>query len=118
MHPVLAPMNSKEEKSTIRTQFRLIVTHPQKQGNIYFWPYCAGRMGIDTRFLTGLYYRPDHFPYFLIRLLPAKRKQFILQLLNKRRIWIQSQERSQSAGSGTGSALSVLGSVSTVGCCS
>lgn len=46
----------------------------------------AERMGIDVKFLTGIYYKPNRFPYFLARWAPAKKRQALLELLELRRI--------------------------------
>jgi glycosyltransferase involved in cell wall biosynthesis len=43
-------------------------------------------MGVEVRFLTGLYYRPERFPYSMVRWLPAGRRRRLVELLEKRRI--------------------------------
>jgi len=65
---------------------RIIVTHPARQGIVYQRPWAAEKAGMDVRFLTGLYYRPERFPYSLVRCLPSQRRQKIERLLEKRRI--------------------------------
>jgi glycosyltransferase involved in cell wall biosynthesis len=64
----------------------VIVSHPAKQGNIYYRPRAAQAMGASVVFLTGLYYRPDRLPYSLVRFLPAARRARMERLLEKRRI--------------------------------
>jgi glycosyltransferase involved in cell wall biosynthesis len=46
----------------------------------------AQRMGIDVTFLTGIYYKPDRFPYFFTRWVPANKRKAILELLELRRM--------------------------------
>jgi len=65
---------------------RVIVSHPARQGNIYYRARAAEEMGADVTFLTGLYYRPDRLPYSLLQFLPEKKKNDIEVLLEKRRI--------------------------------
>src|ERR1700733_2818151 len=67
-------------------KLRVIVSHPARQANIYYRPRAAEQMGADVLFLTGLYYRPDRFPYWLVDYLPAARKERLRFLLEKRRI--------------------------------
>ena len=43
-------------------------------------------MGAEVTFITGLYYRPDRFPYSLVRYLPQERRRRIELQLEKRRI--------------------------------
>jgi glycosyltransferase involved in cell wall biosynthesis len=63
----------------------IIVSHPARQGNIYERPRAAEHAGLHIRFLTGLYYRPESFPYSLVRLLPSRTRARIVNLLEKRR---------------------------------
>jgi len=65
---------------------RVIVSHPARQGNIYYRPRAAEQMGAHVTFLTGLYYRPDRFPYCLVNFLPDHRKARMNVLLEKRRL--------------------------------
>jgi glycosyltransferase involved in cell wall biosynthesis len=65
---------------------RVIVSHPARQANVYYRPCAAERAGMEVRFLTGLYYRPDRFPYSMVRWLPDGRRERIVKLLEKRRI--------------------------------
>jgi alpha-maltose-1-phosphate synthase len=64
----------------------VIVSHPAKQGNVYERPRAAERAGMHIRFLTGLYYLPERFPYSLVSLLPIRLRQRLVNLLEKRRI--------------------------------
>lgn len=72
--------------TTMPTMLRVIVSHPARQANIYYRPRAAEQMGAEVVFLTGLYYRPDRFPYCLVNYLPAARKERVRVLLEKRRI--------------------------------
>lgn len=66
--------------------FEVIVSHPAKQGNIYERPLAAQRHGIPVKFLTGLYYKPEQFPYSLVKFLPAYKRDSVLHQLEKRRL--------------------------------
>jgi len=46
----------------------------------------AERMGVDVTFLTGIYYKPNRFPYLLARWAPPRRRKHVLELLELRRI--------------------------------
>jgi len=46
----------------------------------------AEQMGIDVTFLTGIYYKPDRFPYLLARWAPASKREKLLELLELRRV--------------------------------
>jgi glycosyltransferase involved in cell wall biosynthesis len=46
----------------------------------------AQQMGIDVTFLTGIYYKPDRFPYLLARWAPANKRKRFLELLELRRV--------------------------------
>ena len=46
----------------------------------------AEQMGIDVTFLTGIYYKPDRFPYLLARWAPANKRKGLLELLELRRV--------------------------------
>jgi glycosyltransferase involved in cell wall biosynthesis len=67
-------------------RFSVIVSHPARQAIVYYRPMGAERMGIDVTFLTGLYYKPDSFPYSLARWVPARKRRAVLDLLELRRI--------------------------------
>ncbi len=67
-------------------KLRVIVSHPARQAVVYHRPRAAERMGIEVRFLTGLYYRPGRFPYSLVRWLPRRKRTQVVKLLEKRRI--------------------------------
>src|SRR5215472_3412725 len=67
-------------------RFSVIVSHPARQAIVYYRPMGAERMGIDVTFLTGLYYKPDRFPYSLARWVPARKRKAVLDLLELRRI--------------------------------
>jgi glycosyltransferase involved in cell wall biosynthesis len=60
------------------------VSHPAKQGSVYQWPLAAQRAGIPVKFLTGLYYQPERFPYSLVRLLPAASRASVIEKLERR----------------------------------
>ena len=65
---------------------RVIVSHAAKQGNVYHRPWAAESAGIDVRFLTGLYYKPERVPYSLVQFLPEPRQTRVLKQLQKRQI--------------------------------
>jgi len=65
---------------------RAVVSHPSKQGNMYRVPMGAAASGIPTDFLTGFYYKPDRFPWPLLRLLPDPRRRPIEEKLERRRL--------------------------------
>ena len=65
---------------------RAIVSHPSKQGNMYRVPAGAAASGLDTDFLTGFYYKPDRFPWPLLRLLPEERRRRLVNKLKRRRL--------------------------------
>jgi glycosyltransferase involved in cell wall biosynthesis len=65
---------------------RAIVSHPSKQGNMYRVPAGAAASGIPTAFLTGFYYKPDRFPWPLLRLLPDGPRRRIQEKLERRRL--------------------------------
>jgi len=64
----------------------VIYSHPHKQGNIYHWPLAAQEAGLETKFLTGLYYKPDRFPYSLLARLPQPLRRRLARQLEKRRM--------------------------------
>jgi glycosyltransferase involved in cell wall biosynthesis len=68
------------------TEIRAIVSHPSKQGNMYRVPMGAAASGIPTRFLTGFYYKPGHFPFTLLALLPRERRRRLEEKLERRRL--------------------------------
>lgn len=65
---------------------RAIVSHPSKQGNMYRVPAGAAASGLDADFLTGFYYKPDRFPWPLLRLMPAERRRRWQEKLERRRL--------------------------------
>jgi glycosyltransferase involved in cell wall biosynthesis len=67
-------------------ELRVVVSHPARQANIYYRPRAAEQMGAEVVFLTGLYYRPDRFPYSVVRYLPSARRERIEIELEKRRL--------------------------------
>ena len=67
-------------------QSRAIVSHPSKQGNMYRVPAGAAASGLRADFLTGFYYKPDRFPWPLLRLLPAVRRERLREKLERRRL--------------------------------
>ena len=69
-----------------RANIRAVVSHPSKQGNMYRVPMGAAACGIPTDFLTGFYYKPGHFPWGLLALLPTGRRRRIEEKLERRRL--------------------------------
>jgi len=67
-------------------EIRAVVSHPSKQGNMYRVPMGAAVSGIPTRFLTGFYYKPGHFPFTMLALLPKDRHRRIEEKLERRRL--------------------------------
>ena len=67
-------------------EIRAVVSHPSKQGNMYRVPMGAAASGIPTRFLTGFYYKPGHFPFTMLALLPKDRRRRIEEKLERRRL--------------------------------
>jgi Glycosyl transferases group 1 len=67
-------------------EIRAIVSHPSKQGNMYRVPMGAAASGIPTRFLTGFFYKPGHFPFTLLGLLPRGRRRRLEEKLERRRL--------------------------------
>ena len=43
-------------------------------------------MGIDVTLLTGIYYKPNRFPYSLVRWAPATKRKALIELLELRRM--------------------------------
>jgi glycosyltransferase involved in cell wall biosynthesis len=70
----------------LRKDMRVVVSHPARQANVYYRPRAAEQLGAKVAFLTGLYYRPDRFPYSFVRYLPPARRKRIEIELEKRRI--------------------------------
>jgi glycosyltransferase involved in cell wall biosynthesis len=66
--------------------FQVIISHPARQGNIYERPLTAQRHGIPVKLLTGLYYKPEQFPYSLVKYLPSSRRALLISQLEKRRL--------------------------------
>ncbi len=66
----------------------VIVSHPAKQGGnaVYQAPLAAQRHGIPAKFLTGLYYKPEQFPYSLVKVLPPSKRAEAVRQLEKRRL--------------------------------
>ena len=67
-------------------EIRAVVSHPSKQGNMYRVPMGAAASGIPTRFLTGFYYKPGHFTFTMLALLPKERRRRIEEKLERRRL--------------------------------
>ena len=65
---------------------RVIISHPAKQVISFNRALAAERMGADTTFLTGIYFKPNKFPYSLIRWLPPAKRASFQEFLNNRRI--------------------------------
>jgi glycosyltransferase involved in cell wall biosynthesis len=80
------PLHKAKEYLILSDNFRVIVSHPARQAIVYHRPMGAEQMGIDVILLTGLYYKPNAFPYFLTRWLPARRRKSLLELLELRRM--------------------------------
>src|SRR5215471_14441878 len=83
---MISGLNPQAQMSAMPVPLRVIVSHPARQANIYYRPRAAEQMGAEVVFLTGLYYRPDRFPYSAIQYLPAARRERLRVLLEKRRI--------------------------------
>jgi glycosyltransferase involved in cell wall biosynthesis len=79
---VLSPASMKLRSKN----FRVIASHAARQANIYYRPRAAEQVGADVLFLTGLYYRPDRFPYSMVRYLPRAKKERLERELEKRRL--------------------------------
>lgn len=62
-------------------EFRVIVSHPARQQSIYQWPMAMQREGVPVKFLTGLYYKSQEFPYSLVNLLPKSKRDIIIKKL-------------------------------------
>lgn len=71
---------------TSESAVRVIVSHPARMTNIYQRARAAEKAGMLVRLLTGLYYRPERFPYSAVRFVPGERRTRILRQLEKRRI--------------------------------
>jgi hypothetical protein len=65
---------------------RAVVSHPSKQGNMYRVPMGAAASGIETRFLTGFYYKPRQLPWPLLALLPGAHGRRVREKLERRRL--------------------------------
>ncbi len=68
------------------SDFQVIVSHPARQGCIYQIPLAIQRQGIPVKFLTGLYYKPEQFPYSLVKYLPTGKRVGMEYKLEKRRL--------------------------------
>lgn len=66
--------------------YRVIASHPAKQSIAYRIPYGAQINGLEVNFLTGLYHKPNEFPFTAINLLPDGLQQRCRQLLERRRL--------------------------------
>ena len=86
LEPRTSGLKPQAQISAMPVPLRVIVSHPARQANIYYRPRAAEQMGAEVVFLTGLYYRPDRFPYSVIQYLPASRRERLRVLLEKRRI--------------------------------
>ena len=84
--PMISGLKPQVQISAMPAPLRVIVSHPARQANIYYRPRAAEQMGAEVVFLTGLYYRPDRFPYSAIQYLPPARRERLRVLLEKRRI--------------------------------
>jgi glycosyltransferase involved in cell wall biosynthesis len=67
-------------------KLRVVASHAARQANIYYRPRAAEQAGAEVSFLTGVYYRPDRFPYSFVRYLPSARRERIEIELEKRRL--------------------------------
>ncbi len=65
---------------------RIVVSHPSRQGNMYRVPMAAQACGFRVDFLTGLYYRPDRFPFTLLDTLPDSTRTRLVERLERRRL--------------------------------
>lgn len=63
----------------------VVVAHPGKQHS-YQVALAFQRAGLLRQFITGFYFRPDEFPYTLVRHLPSTLRQQALAQLHKRRL--------------------------------
>jgi len=63
----------------------VVVAHPGKQ-HAYQVALALQRAGLLRQFITGVYFKPDKFPYALVRRLPTGIRQRAVRELNKRRL--------------------------------
>lgn len=63
----------------------MVVAHPGKQHS-YQVALALQRAGLLRQFITGVYFKPDGFPYTLARCLPTAVRQRALRVLNRRRL--------------------------------
>ena len=70
----------------LEQDFLLIISHPARQGFSFHSVKAALDQGIKTKFLTGLYFDREKFPYSLMGIFPKKLSRKIIQMLNKRSI--------------------------------
>jgi glycosyltransferase involved in cell wall biosynthesis len=84
--PMISGVKLQVQIPAMPVPIRVIVSHPARQANIYYRPRSAEQMGAQVIFLTGLYYRPERFPYSAIQYLPGARRERLRILLEKRRI--------------------------------
>ena len=82
----ISNMKPRAHISAPSVPLRVVVSHPARQANVYYRPRSAEQMGAEVIFLTGLYYRPNRFPYSVIQYLPPARRERLRVLLEKRRI--------------------------------
>jgi glycosyltransferase involved in cell wall biosynthesis len=64
----------------------VVISHPARQGYVYRVPMATQRAGIDSRFLTGLYYKPDTCAARMATALPFGIGTRLGRLLEKRRL--------------------------------
>ncbi len=65
---------------------QIIVSHPAKQGIAYQVAYASQHHQTAVTFLTGMYYKPERFPYRHVSLLPQTLRARVVGLLEKRRM--------------------------------
>jgi glycosyltransferase involved in cell wall biosynthesis len=75
-----------ERTLSLKDNFRVIVSHPARQAIVYHRPMGAEQMGIDVTLLTGIYYKPNRFPYSLAKWAPARKRKALIELLELRRM--------------------------------
>ncbi len=67
------------------SRLRVIYSHPARQQNVPERPARASQLGLDVTFLTGLYYKPDQFPYSALRWTPSAMRSRLHKRLMLRR---------------------------------
>jgi len=63
----------------------ILLSHPAKQ-HAYQVAFALQKAGLLRRFVTGIYYKPNGFPYLLLNWLPAAWQTIISRQLTKRRL--------------------------------